>query len=350
MSVHRTNKRANLLLDWQIASAGTLGTHFCLANGPLRATLGVGGILDSAWLALGKSEAGATRPQLLGPTQLVYVRVNLKPDSNIHEDQRKERENPVPPLPPPTASTGPGDIDERRRNSPNSGVGGAGDCVGRGSRDVWGGGGGMRNGGDRCPSTVIAKEKGRDTTLIQPHLGKVKGRGWLLSRKIGRIALCLVQSTQRVFVRRLPPFLSGGGGILQYGSASVTRRALYNTAHVQKGMDNGTSGLFLSSSVTLRHCVRGPYCDRGLILALKKQGGCKRGGSVGGVLRVIERAEGRKMGRTTERMKSVDSVAEVGDACDADAVGRHRGVVSRGKEEFFEGGDLRRLGLGASEG
>lgn len=52
---------------------------FCLANGPLRARAlvrlytNVGWVLDSAWPALGKSEAGATRPQLLGPTQLAYM-------------------------------------------------------------------------------------------------------------------------------------------------------------------------------------------------------------------------------------------------------------------------------------
>ncbi|KAH9168926.1 hypothetical protein EDB89DRAFT_1988996, partial [Lactarius sanguifluus] len=70
---------------------------FCLANGPLRARWYAASIQKWAgfwtplWPALGKSEAGATRPQLLGPTQLAYVRVD---DSNItYEDNEKEYNN-----------------------------------------------------------------------------------------------------------------------------------------------------------------------------------------------------------------------------------------------------------------
>ncbi|KAH8996966.1 hypothetical protein EDB86DRAFT_2916984 [Lactarius hatsudake] len=75
--------------------AGTLGTPFVSPTGlyvragtPQDVCTKVGWVLDSARPALGKSEAGATRPQLLGLTQLAYVRVDAKPDSNI-EDNRK---------------------------------------------------------------------------------------------------------------------------------------------------------------------------------------------------------------------------------------------------------------------
>ncbi|KAH8984596.1 hypothetical protein EDB92DRAFT_1818997 [Lactarius akahatsu] len=147
---------------------------------------------------------------------------------------------------------------------------------------------------------VAAKDKekeGRGTTLIESHLGKVK-RGWLLSRKIGRLAMVggvgagsdtsttasgsgvkarerargRRNTTQRVFVRRLPPFLSVIGWVTGNCSASVTRRALTIRRTTQKGM----VGVFLSSSIGWTFVVRGPYCDRGLMLAQQKQkqGGC----------------------------------------------------------------------------
>ncbi|KAH9057720.1 hypothetical protein EDB87DRAFT_1578457 [Lactarius vividus] len=180
------------------------------------------------------------------------------------------------------------------------------DCVGRGSRDVWGGEkwasgdcqtarDAVECGGDRCPSSVAAKDKekeGRGTTLIESHLGKVKGRAWVGWVEVGAgsdtsatasesgvkararehevperrteqrgVAVLLSfllnlygnYSTQRVFVRRLPPFLSVIG-FLQYGSANMTRRALTIRRTTQKGMDNGTSGVFLSSSTLDFRC------------------------------------------------------------------------------------------------
>lgn len=54
---------------------------------------------------------------------------------------------------------------------------------------------------------------------------------------------------------------------------------------------------------------------------------------------VIERAEGRRMGRARSRLWPVAEGAGGNQIVgrDADAVGRHRGVVKRGKEEFEEG-------------
>ncbi|KAH9021315.1 hypothetical protein EDB84DRAFT_1678700 [Lactarius hengduanensis] len=136
----------------------------------------VGWVLDSARPALGKSEAGATRPQLLGPTQLAHVRVDVKPDSRTTERTPRRQHRP-----------GPGVIDERRRKvqTPVSLWEAAPETAWVEARGTsWE----ARNGRARIArrratppdAGVAAKDKGKEgrgtTTLIRSHLGKVKGR------------------------------------------------------------------------------------------------------------------------------------------------------------------------------
>ncbi|KAH9017991.1 hypothetical protein EDB85DRAFT_2279517 [Lactarius pseudohatsudake] len=172
-------------LACSLTGAGTLGTPFVSPTG-LYVRAGTpqqdvcrqkwAGVLDSAGPALGKSEAGATRPQLLGSTQLAHVRVDVKPDSRTTERTPRRQHRP-----------GPGVIDERRRKvqTPVSLWGAAPETAWVEARGTsWE----ARNGRARIArrratppdAGVAAKDKEKEgrgtTTLIRSHLGKVKGR------------------------------------------------------------------------------------------------------------------------------------------------------------------------------